>query len=189
MPSIAEALDSIFLRPLDYLHPDRFVTGALFDSVEGRAALNRVLRQRMVFLELDDMDSLNPKARLWIRHWSLLPLISGLIGAQLQWQQLAREGAIQRLSDCQRAFARIDVGTRTSCVFDRSASIEQRVQAVGLNALMAWRTDMPEVLMERLPLQFSPRVVDLQQRLSKQPLNDTLYFLAVQHARIYQNLG
>ncbi|VVO48752.1 hypothetical protein [Pseudomonas fluorescens] len=188
MPSIADALDSIFLRPLDYVHPVRFGICSLFDTPDAKAVLNRVVSERLGgIFPRDGYVDLSPKARLWIRHWSLLPVIAGLVGAQLQWAHLAQGASLQQLSGAQRAFARVVCSPRAGGPLKNNVTVEQWVQATGLNALMAWSVEIPEVLITRLLLQFSPQVVDLQQHMPAQNLNATLFFLAVQHARIHQN--
>lgn len=190
MSSIADAMDRILFHPLDYLHPGWLGSCSFFDTPDAKVVLNLVVGERLegVFPR-DRYADLSPKARLWIRHWSLLPVIAGLIGAQLQWAHLARGGGLQRLSKSQRAFARVVCSPRAGGTQKKGDTVEQLVQATGLNALMAWSFDIPKVLISRLLLQFSPLVVDLQQRMPAQHLNATLFFLAVQHARIHQNAG
>ncbi|WP_158539512.1 MULTISPECIES: hypothetical protein [unclassified Pseudomonas] len=183
-------MDSILLRPLDYLHPQRLSSPAILDTPEVRVVLNRVLNARLSgTLSGGYSDHLSSKARLWVRHWSLLPSIAELLGAHFQWASLARGAMLQQLSDRQRAFARIVCDPRVAVEMEPGVSVIEHVQAVGLNALMAWSIEMPAVLIERLCLQFLPSVVDLQRRMPAQHLNPTLFFLAVQHARIHQNAG
>lgn len=183
-----EALRTILQQPLDYLHPHRGVVPALFDEPATRALLNQSLLRGMG-LSCPDPQQIkrNPWADCWVEHWQHLPAVARLMGAHLMWPQLARGARMRELNAPTRAFARIDLGHRPTVAVTEAAGLEQSLCALGLAALAAWHQHIPESLMQRLFLQFSPRVVELQQTLPLLAPNPSLFILAVQHARIHQN--
>ncbi|AZC38185.1 hypothetical protein [Pseudomonas chlororaphis] len=183
-----EALHAILHQPLDYLHPHRGGVPALFEVPAVRALLNQSLL-RGLGLSCPHPQQLkrNPWADLWVAHWRHLPVVARLMGAHLMWPQLARGARMRELDAPARAFARIDLGNRPAVAVSEADGLEQSLSALGLAALTAWHQHIPEALMQRLFLQFSPRVVELQQALPVQAPNSSLFILAVQHARIHQN--
>lgn len=94
---------------------------------------------------------------------------------------------MRQLDASTRAFARIELGNRPTVAICEAQALEPSLDALGLAALTAWRHYIPEALMQRLFLQFSPRVVEVQQTLPILAPNSSLFILAVQHARIHQN--
>lgn len=188
MRPVAEALQAILFEPLDYLHPLRGQLPTLFDVPQARALLNQALLRELK-LNSPHPDELGrtPWSDLWVRHWQSLPLIARLMGAQLSWPALALGARLRDLEPVVRAFARVDLGHRACSPQLQSCLGEESLEALGLNVLMAWKGQVPESLMQRLPLQFSPSVVALQQRLPAQQPLSSLFALAVQHARIHQN--
>lgn len=183
-----EALQAILCEPLDYLHPRRGQLPTLLDVPQARALLNQVLLRELK-LDIPHPDALErtPWSDLWVRNWQRLPLVARLMGAQLSWPALARGARLRELEPAVRAFARVDLGHRACFAQPQPCLGEDSLEALGLNMLMAWKAQIPEVLMQRLPLQFSPSVVALQQSLSARQPNVSLFILAVQHARIHQN--
>ncbi|PMY35938.1 MULTISPECIES: hypothetical protein [Pseudomonas] len=183
-----EAMRAILHQPLDYLHPHRGGVPALFEAPAVRAVLNQSLL-RGLGLGCPDLQHLkrNPWTDLWVAHWRHLPVVARLMGAHLMWPQLARGARMRELDAPARAFARIDLGSRPAFAVSEADGLEQSLSALGLGALAAWHQHIPEALMQRLFLQFSPRVVELQQNLPAQAPNSSLFILAVQHARIHQN--
>lgn len=185
-----EALLAILNRPLDYLHPHRGGLPAPLATPAAQAVLNRMLLSGWG-ITCPDLQQIefNRWSDLWVAHWRRLPAIASLMGAQLMWAQLARGGRSRELNLSLKAFARVDLGSRTPIAANEEVGLEESLSAVGLGALMAWSGYIPKALMQRLPLQFSPRVVELQQGTPVQVPNSSLFILAVQHARIHQNLG
>lgn len=183
-----EALRAILQQPLDYLHPHRGVVPALFGEPAARALLNQSLL-RGVALSCPDPQQLkrNPWTDCWVAHWQHLPAVARLMGAHLMWPQLARGARMRELDVPTRAFARINLGNRPAVVISEAQGLEPSLDALGLAALAAWHQYIPDALMQRLFLQFSPRVVELQQTLPILAPNSSLFILAVQHARIHQN--
>ncbi|ROM93884.1 hypothetical protein [Pseudomonas brassicacearum] len=188
MPRRTDALRAILIQPLDYLHPQRGVVPPLFEVPAVRAVLNQSLL-RGLGLSCPDLQQIkrSPWTDLWVMHWQRLPAVARLMGAQLMWPQLARGARIRELDTSARAFARIDLGRRPPVAVSEEDGLEQALSALGFGALAAWHLHIPEALMQRLSLQFSPRVVELQQALPAQMPNSSLFILAVQHARIHQN--
>ncbi|GLO10307.1 invasion protein OrgA [Pseudomonas putida] len=188
MPRRTEALRAILQQPLDYLHPQRGVVPALFAEPAIRALLNQSLLRRLE-LSCPDPQQLkrNPWTNCWIANWQHLPAVSRLMGAHLMWPQLALGARMRELNAPTRAFARIDLGNRPMVAVSETDGLEQSLSALGLAALAAWHQHIPEALMQRLFLQFSPPVVELQQTLPLLAPNPSLFILAVQHARIHQN--
>ena len=183
-----EALRAILQQPLDYLHPHRAVVPALFDEPAARAVLNQSLLKGLQ-LSCPDPQQLkrNSWTDCWVAHWQHLPAVARLMGAHLMWPQLARGARMRELNVPTRAFACIDLGNRPTVEVSEAGGLEQSLCAQGLAALAAWHPHIPEALMQRLYLQFSPRVVELQQSLPLLAPNPSLFILAVQHARIHQN--
>ena len=188
MRRATEALRAILQQPLDYLHPHRGVVPALFDEPAARALLNQSLLRGLA-LSCPDPQQLkrNPWTDCWVAHWQHLPAVARLMGAYLMWPQLARGARMRELNVPTRAFARIDLGKRPTVAVSETDGLEQSLGAMGLAALAAWHQHIPEALMQRLFLQFSPRVVELQQTLPLLAPNPSLFILAVQHARFHQN--
>lgn len=188
----ADALRVILHQPLDYLHPERGVVPRMFQGPAARAVLNRSLL-RGLGLSVPDLQEIErtPWSDLWVAHWRRLPVIARLMGAQLLWPRLARGARMRELDASTRAFARIDLGDRPSVEISEEISekeeLEPSISALGFSVLVAWQPYIPEALMRRLTLQFSPRAVELQQDLPAQRPNPSLFTLAVQHARIHQN--
>jgi hypothetical protein len=183
----AERLRWILTEPLDYLHPQRLDLPVGFDSPEARRALNRIL-----------LDGLGPPgpwlpmpltavARQWVGQWQQLPHIARLMGAWRLFPRLAQGGALQRLPRSLRLFAGCRPGGRTSPPLEPAGELMQQVQAVGLNALSGLSGLVPAPLCERLPLQFSPDVVDRHAQWPVAAADPTLFILAVQHARLHPN--
>ncbi|RII78287.1 hypothetical protein [Pseudomonas monteilii] len=183
-----EALRAILQQPLDYLHPHRGVVPALFGEPAARALLNQSLL-RGLELSCPDPQQLkrNRWTDCWVAQWQHLPAVARLMGAHLMWPQLARGARMRELDAPTRAFARIDLGSRPTVAVSEADGLEQSFGALGLAALAAWHQHIPEALMRRLLLQFSPRVVELQKNLPLLTPNPSLFILAVQHARIHQN--
>ncbi|MGE8059051.1 hypothetical protein [Pseudomonas sp. NPDC089547] len=183
-----EALRAILHQPLDYLHPHRGVVPALLEEPAARVLLNQALLRGLA-LSCPDPQQLrrNPWTDYWVAHWQQLPAVAHLMGAHLLWPQLARGACMRELDVPARAFARIDLGTRPAVAVSEADGLEQSLGALGLAALAAWHQHIPKALMQRLFLQFSPRVVELQQAMPRLAPNPSLFTLAVQHARIHQN--
>lgn len=183
-----EALRAILHQPLDYLHPHRGVVPALFDEPPARASLNQSLLKRLK-LSCPDPQQIkrNPWADSWVAHWQHMPAAARLMGANLMWPQLALGARMRQLNAPTRAFARTDLGNRPAVAISVAAGLEPSLDAMGLAALSAWHQYIPDALMQRLFLQFSPQVVELQQTMPILAPNASLFILAVQHARIHQN--
>lgn len=188
MPPRTDALRAILCQPLDYLHPDRGVVPHMFGVPAARAVLNRSLL-RALGQSLPDPQQIerDPWTNLWVTHWQRLPAVAHLMGAQLLWPQLAYGARMRELDASVRAFACIDLGSRPPAMVIEEHGLEPSLSAVGLGALVAWHRHIPDALIQRLFLQFSPRVVELQQALPAQMPNSSLFILAVQYARIHQN--
>lgn len=182
-----DALRQILFEPLDYMHPDRGVIPHMFELPAARAVLNRCLLRSLsqATLDLEEFER-GPWTDLWVAHWQRLPDLACLMGAQLLWPQLARGARLRELDAFVRSFARMDLGNRRPIIGIEGYCVARSVSAVGLGSLIAWHPHIPDELIQRLFLQFSPRVVELQQSLPAQIPNPLLLILAVQHARIHQ---
>jgi type III secretion system OrgA/MxiK family protein len=189
MSTRVESLRLILQEPLAYLHPQRLSLPSMFDSPSSRAALNRLLLSGLG-LQGQWLETVGtaPWTELWLKHWRLLPGIAGLLGAHECWPRLARGASMQVLTPAQRAFARCSIGGRSSNAGEGKVSLVD-VEAAGLNALLGWREKLPEVLIQRLPLQFSPETVDVQRSMAAMKPDASLFILAVQHARIHSKLN
>lgn len=187
MTSCAERLRRILAEPLDYVHPQRLSIPAGFDSPDARRVLNQML--------LEGLDQPGPwppvpltaVAQQWIRQWRQLPYIACLMGAWRLFPQLARGGALQQLPMPLRQFASCRPGPRTSMPLEPSSVPLQQVEAAGFNSLSSFSGFLPLALFERLSLQFSPHVVGLHTQWPVAEADPTLFFLAVQHARLHTN--
>jgi type III secretion system OrgA/MxiK family protein len=182
----AEVLHAILHQPLDYLHPDRATFPPMFRTREAQVALNQaLLRSLGARPDLQKIEC-NPWINLWVTNWHRLPTVARLIGAQLSWFQLARGARIRELDAFTRSFAHINLGERLPFMVNEDHRVELTISALGLGVLVSWQSRIPEVLIERLLLQFSPQVVELQRTFPAQKPYPSLLILAIQHARIHQ---
>jgi hypothetical protein len=182
--SDSECLLRIIGEPLDYLHPQRLSLPPAFQGPQARQVLNRIL---LADLDQGPWPSVAPTALayLWIRQWRQLPYIASLMGAYRLLPSLAQGGVLQQLSPTLRKFAVSQSGNRDNPGMDLSAAIMPQIEAAGLNALWSWHDFVSPRLLARLLLQFSVEVVDLHRRWPVTEPDTTLFFMAVQHARLY----
>ena len=185
--SCAERLRRILDEPLDYLHPQRLQLPAGFNHGKARDALNRILLEGMDSPEAATSMPLTAVAQLWIRTWGQLPYIACLIGAWRLFPQLVRGKVLQQLPAPVRQFAGCRPGPRVCLPLEGSCAVLHQVEAAGFNALVGLAKYIPPPLLQRLSLQFSPAVVDQQAQWPDAVADTTLFFLAVQHARLYPN--
>ena len=174
MSQVSEALESILRQPFAYLHAERGRLPALFNAPAPRALLEQALLHGLGLSAEPLTLPAHSWAEAWVRHWQRLPAVARLMGAQLGWAQLA-------------VGARLRLGERCASPIRDADGVLDTLDALGLNALLAWQAHVPAALMQRLVLQFSPRVVALQRAMPAQQPNASLFVLAVQHARLHQN--
>jgi type III secretion system OrgA/MxiK family protein len=185
MPPRHDALRRLIEQPLDYLHPRRLALPADMNTSAVRAALNPLLVDGLALSELPADVALDHSwLRLWVEHWLLLPKVAKLLGAYLQWGHLAVGGHSRQLNASQRRFAMCDLGQRHAVALAPGQALEQRIEAAGLSALLAWRARLPKALGERLVLMFSPEAEALQRPFPIHQPDPRLFILAVQHARL-----
>lgn len=187
MTSIAERLQRILAQPLDYVHPQRLQLPPEFAGSEARCALNRLLVEGLGQPQLLPATPQTAVAQAWIRQWQQLPYIAALMGAWRLFPYLSRGAALQALSLPVRRFAGCRPGRRPPLPVGLSSSPMQQVEVAGLNALCSWSDVISPSLLARLPLQFSAEVVELHKQWPEAEPDQTLFFLAVQHARLYPN--
>ncbi|MEZ1316883.1 secretion system protein [Pseudomonas fluorescens] len=183
----AERLRRILTEPLDYLHPQRLDVPVGFDSPEARRALNQILLEGLGPSDPWLPMPLTAVARQWVGQWRHLPYIARLLGVWRLFPRLAQGGLLQQLPRPLRLFAGCRPAGRSSPPLDPTGVLMHQVQAVGLNSLAGLAECVPAPLFERLPLQFSPDVVDLHAQWPVATADPTLFFLAVQHARLHPN--
>jgi type III secretion system OrgA/MxiK family protein len=187
MSQTSEALERILHQPFAYLHAERGGLPALFSAPAARALLDQAL-VRGLGLSAEPLTlPAHSWAEAWVRHWRRLPAVARLMGAQLGWAQLAIGARLRELDEPTRTFARLRLGERCASPIRDADGVLETLDALGLNALLAWHAHIPPALIQRLPLQFSPRTVALQQAMPAQRPNASLFVLAVQHARLHQN--
>jgi type III secretion system OrgA/MxiK family protein len=189
MSSRVERLQDIVAHPLDYLDPQRLSLPPLINSPTVREVLNSILQRGLAVYEscLRTQAQASAVGDLFIDNWSLLPRVAGLIGAQAAWPHLAKGARLQQLTACERGFAACPLAPRLLVFVAHKNALGEQLQAIGLNALLAWRAQLPNVLLKRLPLQFSPQVVEWQQLMPTAIPDAALLTLAVQHARVHPN--
>lgn len=180
-----DRLQRILTEPLGYLHPQRLVVPAGFEGIEARSLLNRIVLEGLQMQGPWPSTALTGVAKQWVRHWRQLPYIALLMGAYRLKPGLARGGALRCLPMAVRRFANYRLGPRSELWMENSAVSVERVEAAGLNALWSWHGQVPPFLLERLALQFTEPVVRLQRQWPVTKPDPTLFFLAVQHARLY----
>jgi type III secretion system OrgA/MxiK family protein len=185
--SHAECLQGILAEPLNYLHPQRLQTPAGFDGPDARNRLNRILLEGLELQGPWPSTPLTAVAKQWIRVWRQLPYIASLMGAHRLMPNLAQGAAMQRLPSSLRSFAGYSLGARSGLPTECSPVSMEQVEAAGLNALWSWHPQVPPMLLERLTLQFSEPVVRLHKQWPVTKPDTALFFLAVQHARLYPN--
>jgi type III secretion system OrgA/MxiK family protein len=183
--SHAESLQGILAEPLNYLHPRRLQISAGFDGPDARDLLNRILLEGLELQGPWPSTPLTAVAKQWVRIWHQLPYIASLMGAYLLMPNLAHGAALQHLPSSLRSFAGHRLGPRSSLKTAHSPDAMEQVEAAGLNALWAWHEQVPPMLLERLTLQFSEPVVRLHRQWPVTEPDPTLFFLAVQHARLH----
>ncbi|MCA4963415.1 hypothetical protein [Pseudomonas sp. Y24-6] len=187
MSQASEALELILRQPFAYLHAERGRLPALFAAPGPRAVLDQALLRGLGLSAEPLTLPAHSWAEAWVRHWRRLPAVARLMGAQLGWAQLAIGARLRELDQPTRSFARLGLGERCASPICDTDGVLDTLDAMGLNALLAWHAHIPPALMQRLILQFSPRVVALQRAMPAQQPNASLFVLAVQHARLHQN--
>jgi type III secretion system OrgA/MxiK family protein len=180
-----ERLRQILAEPLAYLHPQRLVIPAGFEEAEARRLLNRIVLEGLELQGPWPSMPLTGVARQWVRHWRRLPYIASLLGAYRLMPDLARGAALRCLPVSVRRFAGYSLGARSGLPFEGSPVAMEQVEAAGLNALWSWHGQVSSMLLERLALQFSEPVVRLHRQWPVLKPDPTLFFLAVQHARLH----
>jgi type III secretion system OrgA/MxiK family protein len=185
--SHAECLSEILAEPLSYLHPQRLPLPEEFAGPEARGLLNRILLEGLEKRRASPATPLTAVAQQWVRHWRQLPYIARLMGAYRLMPDLARGATLLCLPLPLRRFAGYSLGVRCALPVGRSPVSIEQVEAAGLNALWSWYEQVPPVLLERLTLQFSEPVVRLHRQWPVTQPDTALFFLAVQHARLYPN--
>ena len=187
MPARNDQLQRVLIHPLTYLHPHHLQVPSSMDTPQTRDLLDDIVLQGLGLSDgLADVER-SPVTDLWLEYWDLLPTVARLIGTQAAWPHLARGAAIRKLSRSVRAFGSCSIAPRLAefeALEDGELLVEQ-LDAVGLNALLAWRGRVALALLERLPLQFSPQVIARQQLLAPTTPDAALLALAIQHARIH----
>lgn len=93
-----------------------------------------------------------------------LPYIARLMGAWRLRPELARGAALLGLPLPVRRFAGYSTAARSGLPIEGSPVSMAQVDAAGLNALWSWHEQVPTLLLERLPLQFSETVVRLHKQ-------------------------
>ncbi|WP_458130706.1 secretion system protein [Pseudomonas sp. R3-41] len=182
-----ECLEQILAEPLGYLHPQRTVVSAEFDGIEARTVLNRILLEGLGLQGPWPSVPLTGVTKQWVRYWRQLPYIARLMGVYRLMPELARGAVLLGLPGSVRRFASFDLGPRGGLPIERAPVSMAQVEAAGLNALWGWRDQVSHLLLERLDLQFSEPVVRLHQQWPIPQPAPTLFFLAVQHARLHPN--
>lgn len=151
-----------------------------------RSVLDPLLLRSLGLLPIaNDLPGVTRWQSLWLRHWTLLPRVAGLIGAYLQFGALAKGAALRELSAAQVRFALCTLGPRAPVAWPIGPSVAQRADALGLKVLQSWHGHLAAGVLDRLLLQFSPDVVEWAATLPEQPMRPSLFCLAVQHARLH----
>lgn len=189
MPARNEQIQRVLTHPLAYLHPHRLQVPSSMNTPQARDVLNDIVLQGLrLSAGMPDVER-SPVTDLWLEYWDLLPVVARLIGAQAAWPHLARGAAMCNLSRSVRAFASCSIAPRLAeFVLEGGEQLGEQLDAVGLNALLAWRGRVAPALLERLPLQFSPQVIARQQLLAPTTPDAALLALAIQHARIHSQI-
>lgn len=182
--SDVECLRRILAEPLAYLHPQRLVIPSEFEGAEARSLLNRMVREGLALPGALPSTALGCVAKHWVRHWRQLPSIALLMGAYRLLPALARGAALRCLPASARRFAGYRLGNRGGLPVEGLSVSRAQVEAAGLNALWGWHKQVPSWLLECLALQFSEPVVGLHRQWPVPEPDPTLFFLAVQHARL-----
>ena len=185
--SHAECLQAILAEPLSYLHPQRLSVPAGFDGGEARTLLNGMLLEGLGLQGPWPFVPLTAVAIQWVRHWQQLPYIARLMGAYRLLPELARGAALLGLPSPIRQFAGYSQGAISGLPIEGSPVCVEQVDAAGLNALWSWHQQIPSMLLDRLLLQFPEPVVRLHKQWPITDPDSALFFLAVQHARLYPN--
>jgi len=185
--SPVDCLQGILENPLNYLHPQRLSVPTGFDGPDARKLLERMLLEGLELQGPWPSAPLTAVANLWVRHWRELPYIAGLMGANRLMPDLAQGAALLRLPLSLRRFAGYRLGARRGPAIKCSPVSIEQVEAAGFNALWSWREHVPPMLLELLILQFSEPVVRLSRQWPVTEPDTALFFLAVQHARLYPN--
>jgi hypothetical protein len=188
MPSLSEACRQLLAAPCEYLHPQRLQLAGELDQPAVRAVLDPLLVRGLPVKLVAGPEAFDPGWQaLWIEHWRRLPSVASLMGAYLEYGDLARGAASLQLNDAQRAFAQYALGERRALAWAPGVTVAQRIAAHGLGVLSSWQGQVSGSLLAALALQFSPEVARLAAGLPLQPPRPLLFSLAVQHARLHSN--
>ncbi|MGN8345630.1 secretion system protein [Pseudomonas sp. SMV71] len=182
--SDVECLRRILAEPLAYLHPQRLVIPPAFEGDEARRLLNGMLRDGLALPVTLPATALGGVVKQWVRHWRQLPSVALLMGANRLLPMLARGAAWRGLPASVRRFAGCRLGARGGLPVEALPVSMAHVEAAGLNALWGWHRQVPPWLLECLALQFSESVVGLHRQWPVPEPDPTLFFMAVQHARL-----
>lgn len=183
MSSPAEWLERITRSPSCYLNAERFDTPGDCRDPKVLRVLDEMLCQGLNLPPLPQCWPDDEMTMVWLQHWLLLPEVARLLGAYRLWPALVRDGATSELTPALRAFACCALGPRGGFDALPTLALKPRIEAVGLNALLAWQGYVPAALLARLELQFSIEVVACQAQLPAAQPDKGLLLMAVQHAR------
>lgn len=183
MSSPAEWIERITRYPSCYLNTERLDVPSDCRNPAVLRVLDEMLCQGLELPPLPECWPDEEMTLLWLQHWMLLPDVARLLGAYQLWPALVRDVATRELTPAQRAFACCALGPRRGFDALPTLALKPRIEAVGLNALLAWQAHVPAALLARLELQFSTEVVACQAQLPAVQPDKGLLLMAVQHAR------
>ncbi|MDD1015996.1 hypothetical protein [Pseudomonas rubra] len=170
-------------HPTYWLSADRLDLPPEFHGPQVRRVLDEVLVQGLELPALPQAWPNHDVTLLWLEHWLLLPRIAQLLGAYRLWPVLARDATTDGLTPALRTFASCTLGPRPLLDELPDLALPLRLETLGLNALLAWQTEVPAGMLARLYLQFPYQVVVLQAELAVAQPDKGLLLMALQHAR------
>ncbi|QBF27705.1 hypothetical protein EXN22_19170 [Pseudomonas tructae] len=178
-----EWIERLARHPTCWLNVERLDLPPEFHGLQVRQVLDEVLVQGLELPALPQEWPSHDVTLLWLEHWLLLPRIAQLLGAYRLWPALTRDAATEGLTPALRSFASCALGPRPLLDELPDLALAYRLEALGLNALLAWQAEVPAGMLARLYLQFPYQVVVLQAELALAQPDKGLLLMALQHAR------
>lgn len=173
--------DRILFDPLSYVNAQRLRLPPSLDMPRQRAVINRMLLGDLP----DERQARTLRGHPLLRHWTRLPYVCALVGAQRLKPQLAWGGRLLRLPAPVRRFMELplphaDAPQREAAVVQLAAAQLLLVaQREGLSRLLDWQRQAPPALLGRLRLMFPPQL-DACFANRREPLSTADLFLISQ---------
>ncbi|KVN41159.1 hypothetical protein WJ64_32665 [Burkholderia ubonensis] len=153
-----------------------------FFSARHRMTVNDMLLSRYQLRVEHVMPAPGSIAARFVVHWQRLQQVAFLLACQRLRGALARQAAFSRLPEWARQFAGLSISSPMVATRSVAPSLEM-LMIEGYRQLMAWGSELPLVLAQRVPLLFPPEVDALSNSGRHCAPDVFLLTLAIQHAQ------